>query len=255
MTASRRPTLAVMLFLSAAVTAGTPALAQNSNPMGAMGGGAHDMSSMSSTVMDSMSSMKGHDAHLGDMKNMALHMVWTPVRPATEADKRRAAELVASLRKSLAKYRDYRVAEAAGFEPLRPELKKPLVHFNRIPNLIKANYTFDPASPTSLLYKRTPDGGLELVGAMFTASSRSTPDQLNDRIPLSIARWHRHVNLCFPPRGVDLPTADWTKFGSNGSIVDRDACRAAGGLWAPQLFGWMVHVYPWEKNPQDVWAH
>ena len=26
-------------------------------------------------------------------------------------------------------------------------------------------------------------------------------DQLSERVPLSVAQWHAHVNLCFPPEG------------------------------------------------------
>jgi hypothetical protein len=90
---------------------------------------------------------------------------------------------------------------------------------------------------------------------MYTDRKGATVDQLNQRVPLSVARWHRHINLCFPARGIDIKTADWTKFGFNGSIATKEACDAAGGRFFPQVFGWMVHVYPWETNPQLVWAH
>jgi hypothetical protein len=211
---------------------------------------------MSPDAMDAMTSMHNqHDAHLGNMKNMALHMDWTRPRSETRADQDRAADLVDVLKTSLAKYKDYRVAEADGFKPFHPELKQPVVHFTRMWNAIKASFEFDPANPTSLLYKRTPDGGYELIGAMYTAPKRYTEDQLNTRVPLSVAKWHRHINVCFPPKSADLRSADWTKFGPNGSIADAQACEATGGRWVPQLYGWMVHVYPWEQNPQEVWAH
>jgi hypothetical protein len=122
-------------------------------------------------------------------------------------------------------------------------------------NGLKAAFTFDPNEPTSLLYQRTDDDGYTLIGAMYTDRKAATDDQLNERVPLSVARWHRHINLCFPPRGTDIKSADWTKFGFNGSIATKEACDAAGGRFYPQVFGWMVHVYPWETNPQLVWAH
>ena len=31
-------------------------------------------------------------------------------------------------------------------------------------------------------------------------------------------------------------------------------CEAAGGKFMPQIFGWMVHVYPFEQKPEDVWS-
>ena len=68
------------------------------------------------------------------------------------------------------------------------------------------------------------------------------------------ARWHKHINLCVPKKGTDPKTVDWTKFGM-GSIVSKAQCDAAGGVFYPQLFGWMVHVHPWQTNPELVWAH
>jgi hypothetical protein len=44
------------------------------------------------------------------------------------------------------------------------------------------------------------------------------------------------------------------KFGLNGSIATKDACEAAGGKFVPQVFGWMVHVYPFEKTQADIWS-
>ena len=197
------------------------------------------------------------DAHMGgDSKNMSLHMAFTGLRPASEADNARAAILVNELQHALAKYKDYRVAEADGFQPFHPEFKRQkVVHFTRNWYALKAEFTFNPVEPTSLLYQRTPDGGYKLIGAMYTDRKGATLDELNARVPLSVARWHRHVNFCIPARGVDMKTVDWTKFGPNGWIATREACDALGGRFFPQVFGWMVHVYPWETKPQQVWAH
>jgi hypothetical protein len=235
-------TLAITLAISA------PALAQDMKGMDMSG---HDMSSMSDD--DAMD----HDMHMGNgnMKNMSLHMAFTDLRTSNDSDKARAAVLVTDLQHALAKYKDYHVAEADGFKPFHPEFKQPVVHFTRNWNGLKAAFTFDPNEPTSLLYQRTGDGGYKLIGAMYTDHKGATVDQLDQRVPLSVARWHRHINLCFPPRGTEIKSADWTKFGFNGSIATKDACDAAGGRFFPQVFGWMVHVYPWETNPQLVWAH
>jgi hypothetical protein len=224
------------------------------------GADAPDPSSMKEGEMDSMSDgpEMDHDMHMGNgaMKNMALHMAYTDLRPANDADKARAAVLVTDLQHALAKYKDYHVAEADGFKPFHPEFKQQkVVHFTKNWFALKAAFTFSPTEPTSLLYERTPDGGYKLIGAMYTDRIGATLDQLNERVPLSVARWHRHVNFCIPARGTDMKTADWTKFGPNGSIATKEACDAAGGRFFPQVFGWMVHVYPWETNPQLVWAH
>jgi hypothetical protein len=214
---------------------------------------AHDMSSMGD-----MGEMDMHDSHLdrAHMKNMALHMTWSDPMPANAADQARAAEMVATLKTALDRYKDYRVAEADGYEPFHPELKnQAMVHFTKWSYALKAQFTFDPAEPTSLLYKPTDNGGYELVGAMYTAPKRWSEQDLNARVPLSVARWHKHVNICVPKKGVDRTTVDWSKFGPNGSIATEQECDAAGGRFYPTLFGWMVHVYPWETNPQEVWAH
>jgi hypothetical protein len=236
----------------------------------ATNGFAHDMSQMSGGDMGDPSNMKEgemeamsgtpemeHDMHMGhgDMKNMSLHMAYTEKRPATDADKARAAALTADLQGALAKYQDYHAAEKDGFKPFHPEIKQPVVHFTKTWYGVKAAFTFNPTEPTSLLYQRTPDGGYKLIGAMYTDRKNATDDQLNERVPLSVARWHRHINLCFPAKGADMKTADWTKFGFNGSIATKEACSAAGGRFYPQVFGWMVHVYPWETDPKLVWAH
>jgi hypothetical protein len=42
--------------------------------------------------------------------------------------------------------------------------------------------------------------------------------------------------------------------GPQGSIHTEDACKAAGGLWIPVVFGWMTHIYPNAKSPSEVWA-
>jgi hypothetical protein len=198
-----------------------------------------------------------HDMHMGhgNMKNMALHMTYSTLRPPSAEDQKRAAELVSTLQTALAKYQDYHVAEADGFKPFHPEFKQPVVHFTRNWYGLKAAFTFNPAEPTSLLYKTKPGVGYELIGAMYTDRKSASEEQLNERVPTSVARWHRHINLCFPPKGTDWKTVDLTKFGFNGSIATKEACDTAGGRFYPQVFGWMVHVYPWEKNPQLVWAH
>jgi hypothetical protein len=90
---------------------------------------------------------------------------------------------------------------------------------------------------------------------MYTAPKRFTEDKLNDRIPLSVAQWHEHVNFCKPPadrrQEAFGPNA---KFGLRGSITTKEECEANGGTFLPNLFGWMVHVYPFENKPDAIWS-
>lgn len=195
-------------------------------------GAVHDMTS-------------GHDAH-------SLHMYMTAPRPQTAEDVQRANEVVAQLRSGIEKYRDYHVALDEGFKIFLPNIPQPEYHFTKMKNGFLEALTFDAARPTSLLYKKTATG-YELVGAMYTMPKRASEDKLNERVPLSIASWHLHTNLCLPPRGQAL-SADYTKFGLKGSIATQDACDAVGGRFMPTVFGWMVHVYPYEDGLDKIFA-
>ena len=90
---------------------------------------------------------------------------------------------------------------------------------------------------------------------MYMARYGATEEELNARIPLSIAHWHVHLNLCVPPR---LEQRNWLMgdptFGLNGSIITEEACRASGGYFKAHLSGWMVHVYPFETDPSKIWG-
>ena len=90
---------------------------------------------------------------------------------------------------------------------------------------------------------------------MYTDRVDANEDELNARIPLSIARWHQHTNFCKAP--ADEKAAYFgpkAKYGLLGSITTREDCEAAGGEFHAHIFGWMVHVYPNESDPAQVWS-
>jgi hypothetical protein len=208
----------------------------------------HDAAKDPNAAKSANDAMSGHDMEMNG------HMYMTELRAKNAADDKRAAELVATLQTSIAKYKDYNVALADGFKIFHPEIPQDHYHFTNTAYALKAQFTFDAEHPTSLLYKKT-GGGYELEGAMYTDRKRASEDDLNERVPLSVARWHKHVNFCAQPMGVSIQQADWKKFGLRGSIVTEEACNAAGGRWHAQVFGWMVHVYPYETDPSKIWAH
>ncbi len=184
--------------------------------------------------------------------HMGPHMKMTEPRPQTPEEVARAEELAKTLRAALEKYKDYRVAIADGYQPFLPNIPQPQYHFTNYWHGFQEAFTFDPSRPTSLLYKKTRDG-YQLIGAMYTMPKNATEDQLNERVPLSVASWHLHTNLCMPPKE-QRGRVDWAKFGLVGSIATKDACDAAGGTFKPVIFGWMVHVYPFETSLHKVFA-
>ena len=193
-----------------------------------------------------------HDMTRGHMDAHSLHMHMTATRPQTPEDSARANEIVTQLRSGIEKYKDYHVALNEGYKIFLPNLPQPEYHFTNYVNGFLEAVTFDPARPTSLLYKKTSDG-YALVGAMYTMPKRATEEQLNARVPLSIAMWHLHTNLCMPRKG-EFRKADWTKFGLKGSIATQEACDEANGRFQPVIFGWMVHVYPYEDSLDRIFA-
>ncbi len=237
-----RPWILAFLAAGAIVVAGGRLRAQQTHPT-------HMTADESAAAPAAAEQMSHHDHHHGAM---AAHMKWTAGRPETPEDRAHADKLLATLRKSIEKYKDYRVALDDGYKPFHAELLLDEYHFTNYSYGFWAAFRFDAAQPTSLLYTRAQDGW-RLVGAMYTAPADYSEDKLNQRVPLSVARWHAHVNICLPKEHPN--TADWTRFGFAGSIATKEACEEAGGRFRPQIFGWMVHVYPYETDPGKIWAH
>lgn len=187
---------------------------------------------------------------------MGNHMQMSAKGKPQPGDEQRARKIVAEARTVVAHYLNVNVALADGYKPFHPTGKLgEEVHYT--------NYRYNRAEqrrvnydhPGSILYQRTPEG-MRAVGVMYTAPQNSTAEQLNAIAPLSIATWHRHVDFCGGPRSLPLDQqfGPHAKFGPQGSIQTEEACKQAGGLWIPVVFGWMTHVYPNAKAPHEVWA-
>lgn len=189
---------------------------------------------------------------------MARHMAYSSNRPLTPADSARAMQVINELRQAVVRYQDVRVAEADGYKMFAPQMKnQPQYHFTKNWHAVRNQFGFDPARPTSLLYKRNERGEMVLVGAMYTASKRTTEEELDKRVPLSVARWHRHVNWCVPKRKAKerwYETKDGRPvFGPLGVSTERE-CEAANGRFIPQAFGWMVHANVFAGNDlRSIW--
>jgi hypothetical protein len=189
------------------------------------------------------------------MAHMAGHMYLTTLRSIQPGDQQKADAIVAAAKQAMEPYQDYNKALADGYRIFLPNVPQPLYHFSNFDNGRAAATHFDPLKPTSLLYRKTADGGYKLIGVMYTDRVSASEDEINDRIPLSIARWHQHTNFCkaLPGQRAAYFGPD-AKFGLMGSITTREACEAAGGVFFPHVLGWMVHVYPYESDPKKVWS-
>jgi hypothetical protein len=211
--------------------------------------GMHDMPGMDGDgTASAMHSMESRHMDMGP------HMKMTAVRSLQPGDQAKADQIVQAARVAAEKYKDYKIALDDGFKIFLPNVPQKQYHFTNYRYAFEARNHFDPSRPTSLLYEKNGDG-YKLIGVMYTDKKDATEDELNSRVPLSIAQWHAHVNLCLPPRDKKedvLPQS--TKFGLRGSIATKEDCDAAGGKFYPQIFGWMVHVYPSEQKPEDIWS-
>ena len=227
--------------------------AQSSMPGMDMSGDAshHDVRGMNEpsgeAAAPAMHSMEGR-------MDMGPHMKMTALRPEKPGDAERAQKVAVEARKAAEKYVDYHLALADGFKIFLPNVPQKVYHFTSRANAIEAQFRFNPEHPTSLLYEKHGDD-YKLVGVMYTAPKSYTEDQLDARIPLSVAQWHEHVNFCLPPVGKWKESlGPNSKFGAMGSISTKEACDAAGGRFRPLVFNWMVHVYPFEKDQASIWS-
>src|SRR5579863_5716140 len=249
-------------FLANILWAQQPSASQGASPdKPGMNMSGHDMSNMKGMSMGgdnnkdgdsdagahAMHSMEGH-------MDMGPHMKMTALRPAKPGDAERAKQVAEAARKASEKYLDYHMALADGFKIFHPELPQKMYHFTNYSYGWEAAFGFNPEHPTSLLYEKHGDD-YKLIGVMYTAPKRLNEDQLDERIPLSIAQWHEHVNFCTAPAGrKNEYLIPHPQFGLRGSITTEEACTAAGGTFHPIIFNWMVHVYPFEKDQASIWS-
>jgi hypothetical protein len=195
-----------------------------------------------------MHSMEGH-------MDMGPHMKITALRSAKPGDSERAQQVVVSARTAAEKYTDFHTALNDGYKIFLPNIPQKIYHFTNYSYGMEAAFRFNPEHPTSLLYEKHGEDDYKLIGVMYTAPKRLGEDELDQRIPLSVAQWHEHVNFCTAPAGRKGEYfGAHPLFGLRGSIATQEACDAAGGTFHPVIFNWMVHVYPFEKDQANIWS-
>lgn len=183
------------------------------------------------------------------------HMQMSVRRAPQPGDAERADAVLAAAGRVVEHYRDVETAERDGYRAFAPRgVVGEEVHYTNHWKAGREATTLDLERPGSILYKRTARG-LVAIGVMYTAKADATPAELDARLPLSVAVWHRHVHFCGWPSGA--PRSDWdgakARFGVAGSIDSEAACAAAGGYWIPLVLGWMTHVYPFETSADRIW--
>ena len=193
----------------------------------------------------------------GLFSDTSSHMRMGPTRTATLGDSARAAGIVVATRAALSRYMDVKLAERDGYYRAMATLEAlPIYHYNSLPNFNAASEgNFDLTKPVSLLYQKDAQGQMKLVGAMYAARTGAAPSQLDSLLPISMAHWHEHVNLCYPVRAPRVGPAAvfWLKL--YFSITSASECAAAGGQFVPSDAGWMAHVYMFagDGDPKVIW--
>lgn len=242
-----RKATAITITLSAIVF---PAVSRRATHAAAQGvEGVGRAVQQSGAAMDSvrMAGMADHAMSGAMDENMMKHMELSPTRAATHDDSVRAMRLASELKTAIAKYADTAAAVADGYRMFLPNVKQQKVyHFTNYGRAFMEAFRFDAAKPTSILYARGADGKLKLIGAMYTMPKNASPDRLNERVPLGVARWHKHVNWCLPKRGEESRFLERKSgapvFGPESPIATRAECDSVGGDFHPNLFGWMIHA-------------
>lgn len=201
----------------------------------------------------------GASTAMHDHAAASAHLRLSPARAPTRADTVRARALLDTLRRALAPYADTAGAVADGYRMFAPELKRQRVyHFTKRRHALRNEFGFDPARPTSLLYQARPDGRLGLVGAMYTAPRRSDAADLDARVPLGMARWHLHTNVCVPPRGARERWRETRNgrmlFGPAGDVATEPDCERVGGRFHAEILNWMVHVNPFAATLSEAFG-
>jgi hypothetical protein len=146
----------------------------------------------------------------------------------TEEQLANARRLVADTEAALSAYADVAAAEAAGYVSIG-DARSGVEHFINHDHL-RDEGVLDPNEVESLVYRVTPDGGRELISAMYILPPGSTVEDVPD-VAGNLTAWHGHDNLCWDPAGMRI-----AGIGVNGR------CRPGGtqGQGMPMLHVWVV---------------
>ncbi len=125
---------------------------------------------------------------------------------ASAAERTAAKDLLDRTRTGVARFADPDVADAEGYEQITPSSFYGIraAHFHN-QTYATDGALLDPERPEDLMYLKTDDGALELIGVMFLAPPGEGPTPGG---PLTF--WHRHDDLCAGVAGVVPEAPDGT---------------------------------------------
>jgi len=155
------------------------------------------------------------------------------------AELKNTVTLLERARQGTAKYQDVHVAEAEGYRARGPGFPGMGIHY--VLNLEPKG--FDIEKPPILLYEKNLSGGYSLVGVVYLWNAAAGPDgqPLDPPFPKSLARWHRHKNIC------ELPGL------ANPHGLTEQQCREQGGHFVAEA-PWMLHAWIWKDSPAGVFS-
>jgi hypothetical protein len=165
-----------------------------------------------------------------------------PVPAVSFADLQRTTEQLTAAKQATEKYQDVRVAEAAGYRLIGPDVPGMGLHYIRSG---AGRGDFSIANPPILLYEpdTTQPNGKRLVGVsyLFVAPADADGQPANPPFPKALASWHKHNNVCVLPD-------------SSASVsLSESQCTSQGGRFTAET-SWMVHAWIWKDSPTGVFS-
>lgn len=111
--------------------------------------------------------------------------------PAVSAEElMAAAKLLSNVKQGAARFGDFNVAVAEGYQQITPG--RWVAHYHNQQYHTDGRIV-DPERPEDLIYLRMSSGEMRLVGVMFL----TPPGQPGPRVGGALTQWHSHNDLCF----------------------------------------------------------
>jgi hypothetical protein len=177
----------------------------------------------------------------GHAQPMHEHEHGAAVPAVSVADLQHTADQLTAARQATAKYQDVRLAEAAGYRLIGPDVPGMGLHYVRNAD----HRTFSIANPPILLYETdaTVPGGKRLVGVSYLVVAEAGADgqPATSPFPKALASWHKHNNICV------------LSDNSASANLTESQCTGRGGHFTSET-SWMVHAWIWKDSPTGVFA-